>query len=178
MAEYRLGRLAGLEIGVMPTALVGTLGLWATFTGIALWLMQLPASEAILFGLAAAALQWLFELIHQLGHAWAARRTGYPMIGVRFGVWYIFAISLYPPDEPELPASIHVRRALGGPLWGVAMTFLAGVILVALRDARGTLVWWLALFAFLENLFIFTLQVLVPLGFNDGQTLWNWWHKR
>jgi hypothetical protein len=30
----------------------------------------------------------------------------------------------------------------------------------------------------LDNLFFYTLQVFVPLGFNDGQALWDWWRKR
>jgi hypothetical protein len=41
----------------------------------------------------------------------------------------------------------------------------------------GTL-WWLALFFFLENFVVFTLEVFLPLGFNDGSTLLYWLRRR
>ncbi len=33
------------------------------------------------------------------------------------------------------------------------------------------------LFGFFENLFVMTLQAFLPLGFNDGATLWKWMPK-
>jgi hypothetical protein len=38
--------------------------------------------------------------------------------------------------------------------------------------------WLLALFFTLENLLVFTAQVFVPLGFNDGSTILYWWRRR
>ena len=43
--------------------------------------------------------------LHQFGHAWAARRVGYPMTGLRYRG--VLAASLYPRNEPELPADIQ-----------------------------------------------------------------------
>jgi hypothetical protein len=137
----------------------------------------MPAGEAIVVALIATLLHFGSELFHHLGHAWAARQTGYPMLGIRFGLLGIFARSLYPSDEPELPARIHLRRALGGPLWSLALTIAGALIVFTLGSARGAL-WLLAVFFFVENLFVFTLQALVPLGFNDGATLWRLWLKR
>src|SRR5690242_10193969 len=112
-------------------------------------------------------LHWLSDIVHHLGHAWAARRTGYPMVGVRLSG--VLGSSIYPPDEPPLPAAVHIRRALGGPIASLLLTLVAAAIVLALRSSGGT-VWWVALFFFLENLLVFTLQVFLPLGFNDGGT--------
>ena len=45
--------------------------------------------------------------------------------------------------------------------------------LVALRR-RGGLPWWLAAFVVADNLLVFTLGALMPLGFSDGSTLLRW----
>jgi hypothetical protein len=62
---------------------------------------------------------------------------------------------------------------LGGPAASLLLTLAAGCVALALRATPGDL-RALALFFFLENLLVFTLQALVPLGFNDGATLWHW----
>jgi hypothetical protein len=115
----------------------------------------------------AALLHWAFELVHCLGHALAAKWTGYPMTGIRFGMLYIFAATLYPLDEPELPPSVHIRRALGGP---IINGLLAVIVYFSLPLWTG--MWqWLGWFALFENLVVYALQVFVPLGFNDGSTI-------
>jgi hypothetical protein len=126
-------------------------------------------------GLAAALLHWLSEAWHQTGHAWAARRSGHPMTGVVF--WAVLGTSLYPADEGDLPDAVHVRRALGGPLFSLGLTIVAGGLVLALRPGGG-LARWIALFTAVENLLVFTLQAAVPLGFNDGTVLWQAWRQR
>jgi hypothetical protein len=177
MKERQLGTLAGLRLTVIPLALIGSIALYV----IAVVLMaafNIPIGSALLGGAIVVVLHWFSELVHQLGHAWAARRTGYPMIGVRFGTLTVFATSLYPPEEPPLPAKIHIRRALGGPIFSAWLTSIAFIIiLMTVRgiDAVWSFVLW---FFFLENLFVMTLQVFLPLGFNDGGTIWHWMRKR
>ena len=174
MREYRLGHIAHLKLSGKPSAPIGLVILWAILSGAGIALLNLSAGEAILGGLIAMLLHSLSELVHQLGHAWAAQRTGHPMIGITF--WLVLASSIYPADEEPLPASIHIRRALGGPFASSLLTVIAGIIFLAARTAGGVL-GWVALFFFLDNLFVFTLQVLLPLGFNDGYTIWRWWRK-
>jgi hypothetical protein len=177
MKERSLGTLASLRLTAIPLALIGSIVLYV----IAVVLMaafNLPIGSALLGGVIIVVLHWFSELVHQLGHAWAARRTGYPMIGIRFGALAVFAASLYPPDEPPLPAKLHIRRALGGPIFSAWLTSIAFiVILMTVRgiDAVWSFVLW---FFFLENLFVMTLQVFIPLGFNDGGTIWHWIRKR
>ena len=177
MQERMLGTLAGLRLTAIPAAVIGSIGLYV----IVIMLMaafNIPIGSALLGGLIVVSLHWFSELMHQLGHAWAARRTGYPMSGIRFGTLGVLATSLYPPDEPALPARVHIRRALGGPIfsaWLSAIAFIVILVTAHGTDAMWAFVWW---FFFLENLFVMTLQVFIPLGFNDGATLWRWIRKR
>jgi hypothetical protein len=76
-----------------------------------------------------------------------------------------------------LPANIHIRRALGGPVGSLLLTLLAAVIGLALRPLGGT-PWLVGAFFFLDNLLVFTLGAFLPLGFTDGSTLLEWRGKR
>jgi hypothetical protein len=59
------------------------------------------------------------------------------------------------------------------------MSVIAAIIFLVINTSRsGGTLWWLALFFFLENFIVFTLQVFVPLGFNDASTLLYWMRKR
>jgi hypothetical protein len=176
MSNFKMGRLFGLQLSVTPLALVGTLILWLAVALLARWLLDLPLVQAVAMGFVGALLWWLSDVFHHLGHAYAARTTGYPMVGIEFGQFAVFCRSVYPPDEPELPAQVHIRRALGGPI----ASFVLGVValLVALLLAQDSLGWWLAAYVAFVSLFVFGLGALLPLGFTDGSTLLAWWGKR
>jgi hypothetical protein len=167
MKSIQLGKLFGLQISISPLAFIGTALIWIGFAAAMFYGIKLPLGQSIFFGLLAALLHWTSELIHTLGHAYAAKRTGYPMNGIVFGAYAFFALTHYPKDEPSLPASIHIRRALGGPIInGLLSIFLY----LTLPFWHGD--WfWLGLFTLLENIFVYTLQVFIPLGFNDGSTI-------
>ncbi len=167
MKSIELGKLFGLQLSVSPLATIGTLVIWIGFAITSFYGIQLPLGESILFGFIATLLHWTSELIHTLGHAYAAKRTGYPMTGITFGSLGFFALTRYPKDEPVLPSSTHIRRALGGP---IINGILSIVLYITLPFWPGD--WfWLGLFALLENIFVYTLQVFLPLGFNDGSTI-------
>jgi hypothetical protein len=72
---------------------------------------------------------------------------------------------------------VHIRRALGGPIASLILSFFAWALMVATRIDGGPL-WWVAVFFLAENAIVFTLQAFVPLGFNDGSTLWYWLRRR
>ncbi len=167
MKSIHLGKVFGLQIKILPLAFGGAVLLWVGLSAIAHYGLGLAFGESILLGFAATLLHWVFEFIHSLGHAFAANGTGYPMTGITFGVLAVFAITLYPEDEPELPPAIHIRRALGGPMINGLLSI---VFLLLLPVWRGN--WfWLGMFALFENIFVYTLQVFLPLGFNDGSTI-------
>lgn len=167
MKTLQLGKLFGLQISILPLAFLGSSLLWIGFSAIAHYGVGLPFGESVFFGFIATLLHWAFELIHSLGHAFAANGTGYPMTGITFGTLAIFALTRYPKDEPELSPSIHIRRALGGPMINGLLSI---IFLLLLPVWRGD--WfWIGMFALFENLFVYTLQIFLPLGFNDGSTI-------
>ena len=171
----RLGSLFSLKILARPTAVYGFLLLWLIFS-LAGWLwLDLGVGTAVLTALIATFLHFFGEFWHQLGHAWAAQRTGWPMSGVMF--FWVLAASLYPQDEPELPARTHIRRALGGPAASLLMTVVMGLVVWGIRPYT-TPFDYLALFFFLDNLLVFTLGAFLPLGFTDGDTLRHYWPQR
>ena len=175
--EYLIGKVAHLRFSVEPLFIVGTIVLWMVLSGIGSLALDLPLSQAIGGGLIAVLLYWFSEIIHQLGHAYAAHRTGYPMIGIRLGTYLFFSTSLYPENEQPLPAEIHIRRALGGPICSLALTVVTGVAALTLYPLKNAL-WWLTLYVCIINLLVFTIGSFLPLGFTDGSTLLKWWRKR
>ncbi len=170
-----LGTLLGLQLRAHKNTVYGSLLLWATLSAVGLAFLQLSVSNAIFAGLISTLLHWDSELWHQLGHAWAAKRTGYPMQGITFVG--LLAASRYPSDEPELPAEIHIRRALGGPIASLIVSLLSGLAALALQPVGGALLM-VTMFWFLDNVFVFFLGSLLPLGFTDGSTLLYWWPRR
>jgi hypothetical protein len=171
---FRLGRASGLELTVLPSALWSMAALWLGLCAAGVWLLHLNLGEAVLGGLLGVMIHWLSEFWHQLGHAVAARRTGYPMTGLRF--WGVFSTSLWPADEPPLPGRIHIRRALGGPIASILLGGLAAVI-ARLLGPEGGLAWFLALVAAADNLLVLGLGAFLPLGFTDGSTILQWWRR-
>ncbi len=177
MKAIRFGRLGNLEISAAPSAILGSLLLWLALSGIAIGLLHFTVSEAIITALIAVALHWLSKTIHQLGHARAARQIGYPMVGIRY--WGVLSTSIYPSDEPPLPAEPHIHRASGGPLMSSNVVIVSAIVLLLLRLSHATgAVWWLAIFFLLDNLLVFTLGALLPIGFTDGSTLLYWRNKK
>ncbi len=125
-------KLFGLTISADRTALPCTLGLWLVLSLAAGLILRLPVVESLLAGLAATALHWFSGMWHDFGHAIAAHLTGHPMIGLR--LWTVFAINVYPPNEGELRAKIHVQRALGGPIASALVTVIfAGLLAISMQ---------------------------------------------
>ena len=168
-----LGNLFGLELAAAPAALAWAALLAIVFALVGI-LLGLSVFEAVVGALVCVAIHYGSELLHQLGHAVAARRTGHPMRGVRYVSWLAF--SVYPENEPPLSGRVHIRRALGGPLASFGVTLFCLVLVLASR-AWGELAFLIALFAFLDNLLVFSIGSLVPLSFNDGGSIRHWWGK-
>lgn len=171
---FRLGHVGGLELSLASSALWSMAAVAIGLSAIGFWLLGFSAWEAVLGGLVGVVIHWLSDFWHQFGHTIAARRTGYPMVGLRF--WGIFSTSLWPADEPTLPGRIHIRRALGGPLASILLGVLALVIALLLGQDTG-LAWWVAIFAAADNLVLLGFGAFLPLGFTDGSTILQWWRR-
>lgn len=173
--RLELGTFFGLRFTAATGTVIVGLGLLAAAVAIgAMILLDIPAGEAIVGGLICAVLHVFLEIGHQAGHAIAARRTGYPMKGIHF--WWVLGGSVYSRKEGDLPARIHIRRALGGPIGSAVLSIVLVIIALAMRpwdQSPG----WIAAFLALDNVLVFTLGAFLPLGFTDGSTLLEWWGK-
>ena len=171
--EFRVFTLYGLPVSIVPGFVAGTGLTVAALAGIGLFALGFGLIPSLAGAVAATALMWLSELAHQLGHAIAARRAGHPMIAITLGRYLVLGTSVYSSDEGELPPVIHIRRALGGPIASLIVSAIALPIALALRASAGA-PFAVAVFVFLLNFGAYTLQIALPLGFNDGATLWKY----
>lgn len=179
MRAIHLFTLFGLRTTISRLGIVSFLAAILLLTLIATAMLSLSLLEALLAGVFSVVVMFVSEWLHQLGHAFAARAVGHPMIGVHFHS--IFGASLYPADEPPLPPSVHVRRALGG-FW---INVVIGIFLLP----YGFFLWfdggvkgWLVAFTAFYNLFVLGLGALVPIDIpgrftDDGGTLLRLWRE-
>jgi hypothetical protein len=172
---YSLGQIGNLTITANQTAVLGGLVLAGIYSVVGFKLFRLRPSQAIAGGLAATMLHFLSELWHQFGHARSARTSGYPMEGIH--LWGVLGTSIYPADEPVLPADVHIRRAMGGPKASLWATIIGTLVAFLIGPAKGIPGMLATLFA-LENWLIFTLGAFLPLGFieTDGSILLRYRH--
>lgn len=164
--------LLGLEVEVLPAPfLAGSVVIGLVLAVFALAALQATLPQALAFALLGLSLHWTLEFFHHVGHSIAARRTGYPMLGMVFGVFGIVARSVYPDDEPALPGRIHIRRALGGPI----LSGLIGLVLLALAllTGNGGLLNWLLWLGVLVSL-LMSVGALMPIPNLDGATILYW----
>ncbi len=173
--SFNLGEIMGLKIKARPTALVSALVIWLVVGFLGTKLLKFKPEKAIAGGFLAMLIHILSEWWHQFGHAQAAEQTGYPMEGMEFiGP---LAQSQYPAQEGVLSAEVHIQRALGGPIFSLLLAVVSALIALALRPF-GNPALLLTLFSVADNLLIFTVGALIPLGFTDGSTLLHWMSLR
>ena len=113
--KIRLGKFAGLEVYARKNVFVGFFILWGAFSGLAYFALKLTPLASLGMGVAGVYLHYTFEFWHQYCHAWAARRTGYPMDGLLYTM--VIAISIQEMNLSCLlrftsGALLAVRRAI------------------------------------------------------------------
>ena len=119
-------------------------------------------------GLGFTGLTGFSMIAHQIGTIAAARSVGAPMRGVVFTA--TLAYNTY-PEEPRLPATVHMLRALGGP----AGNLLLGVVALKLHR-RHPRIRALAYLGWLNVLF--TCAALAPIPTMDGGAAIRAWRQR
>lgn len=169
----------GMRVTADRTVLYGSAVIFLIAAGLAYFLAKLTVLDSIFAGILATLLHWLGEIIHQYGHFLAAKAVGHPMNGLR--LWTVLGMSLYPKDEGELPAGIHIRRALGGP----AISFVVLLIGIALWYFVGSfspMLNFLLLWIIGEQILIYAGGALLPINFSwltvDGGTILYWLRKK
>jgi hypothetical protein len=173
-SEQELGSIAGLRISVQPSFFTARLSFIATLALLGRFIFKLSRPQALFGAIIAVVLDAFAVLIHQLGHAWMANRTGWPMTGIRF--WGLFSTCTYPPEEPELPPEVHIQRAVGGPIISLLLGLVTGVPLLLLSPKKG-LGRLLALFWVVNNIAVKFVLAFGPAPWTDGPPL-RYWGKR
>ncbi|GAC1330236.1 MAG: hypothetical protein NVSMB17_07370 [Candidatus Dormibacteria bacterium] len=167
-----------MEIWLAPRFPVACVALLALFLVLGVGLFHRSPPNALVGAALLVLLHWVSETWHNFGHFTGARRTGFPMEGVRLGTaLLVFGTSVYPADEQPVSAAVHVQRALGGPISNIILGGLGLVLTLVLSSLRSPFTWVGVVFT-LENLLVFVVGNFVPLGFNDGSTLRYWWPRR
>lgn len=118
-------------------------------------------------GLGFAGLTGLSMIAHQIGTIAAARSVGAPMRGVVFTA--TLAYNTY-PEEPPLPATVHLLRALGGPAGNLLLGI--GALKLHRRHPRIralTYLGWLNV--------LFTCAALTPIPTLDGGAAIRAWRQ-
>lgn len=164
-------QISGLELRVKPSAIATALLITGGFAAVLNKLFKFRPLTAVAGGVLVTQIHYFSELWHQLGHARAAEMTGFPMKGVTL-VGPI-GKSVYPSNEGLLPAPTHIQRAVGGPIFSILLTLVSGLLALATRPLGG-LPLFLATFTFLDNLLVFVIGAMLPLGFTDGSTILAW----
>ncbi|MBI5079861.1 MAG: hypothetical protein HZB17_00945 [Chloroflexi bacterium] len=91
--SFHLLTLFNVRITFTPLCVVCYLILIPPITWLGITLRNLTLIEGLIASVFIIALMFVTETIHQLGHAWAAKSVGYPMIGIRHFSW--FSTSMY-----------------------------------------------------------------------------------
>lgn len=173
-SEIQLGSIAGLRVSARPSFFATRLLLLTALVLTGRFIFKLSRPKAVLGALIASVLDPIIILIHQLGHAWAAKRTGWPMIGISF--WSLFSTCIYPSDEPELSASVHLRRAVGGPVASFLNGLIIGIPALWLLPRKGV-ARLLALFWVIDACVVRSLLALGPVSWSDGPPV-RYWARR
>jgi hypothetical protein len=175
--SVKLGRIQGVEIRIKPSAVISAIMIATSFSFMLFKVLKWRPWTAVSGGIIVSLIHYLSELWHQFGHARAAEQTGFPMQGVTLMGPVPIGVSVYPDNEGLLPAEMHIQRALGGPIFSLLLTLASGLLALLFRPLGG-LPLVLAVFTFLDNLLIYTIGALLPLGFTDGSTIVTWWDQR
>jgi hypothetical protein len=171
---YILGKVLGLKVTAETSAFVAGFVLWAVLAVIGKNFLALTGPDVVVGGGLLVLLHYGLAFVHQFGHALAAAETRHEMTGIHY--WLVLTRSIYPPDEPRLPAKVHIQRAKGGPIASGILSGVLGVLALLLIPVGG-LTLEIVAFLFLDNLLIFTIGALLPIPGADGATIRYWRSK-
>ena len=172
-STFRLGRIAGIEIGVNWTWLaVFALIVWTWATGV--FPDAVPGrSDAAYWVIAVIASLLFFSslLLHELGHALQARREGMQIDGIT--LWLLGGVAKFRGVFPS--AGAEFRIAIAGPLVSlvIGVVFIGAAIAYSGDDAVDTVLLWIGQI----NIILLVFNLLPALPLDGGRVLRSalWW---
>jgi Zn-dependent protease/predicted transcriptional regulator len=166
-ASFRLGRIAGVEIGVNWSWLViFVLITWTLAAGV--FPRQNPDlsdGTHLAMAIVAAVLFFVSILLHELGHAFQARREGMEIEGIT--LWLFGGVAKFRGMFPS--AGAEFRIAVAGPLVSLALglLFLGVPMLLGLPATVDGVLFWLGSI----NLALLVFNLLPALPLDGGRVL-------
>jgi Zn-dependent protease/predicted transcriptional regulator len=165
--SFRLGRVAGIEIGVNWTWLiVFALIVWSLATAVFPDQNQ-GLGDGVYLAMAFVAAIAFFSslLLHELGHAIQARREGMEIEGIT--LWLFGGVATFKGMFPS--AGAEFRIAIAGPLvsLGLGLAFMAAAVLISGADAADGVAAWLGYI----NLALLVFNMLPALPLDGGRVL-------
>jgi Zn-dependent protease/CBS domain-containing protein len=166
-ASFKLGRIAGVEIGIHWS--------WAVIFGLIAWSLAdvvFPEtnpglSDGAYAAMAIVAVLLFFTslLLHELGHATRAAKEGMEIAGIT--LWLFGGIAQFRGAFPS--AGAEFRIAIAGPIVSLAIGLLtlATALVVPLPAAIDGVVFWLGYI----NLFLLAFNMLPALPLDGGRVL-------
>jgi Zn-dependent protease len=167
--SVRIGRLAGIPIGINP--------LWLVIVALITWSLGstyypdevggIAPAAAYGLGLASALLLFASIVLHELGHAIVARRHGVTIEGI--DLWLLGGVAKL-GNEPHEPGD-ELRYAAAGPAVTAVIVAVFGVAVLALPAATPEAVTALLSYQFLINAIILVFNLLPAFPLDGGRIL-------
>ncbi len=166
---WRIGRLAGIPIGISP--------LWLVIVGLITWslgatyypdqIQGIAPGLAYLLGLVSALLLFASILLHELGHAIVARRHGVRIEGI--DLWLLGGVSKL-KDSPHAPGD-ELRYAIAGPAVTLVIVALFGALSAALPSNAPETLKALIEYQFFVNAAILIFNLIPAFPLDGGRIL-------
>ena len=166
-SSFRLGRIAGVEVGVNWSWLVVfVLIAWSLAVGV--FPDQDPGRSRVIYlvmAVIAAGLFFASLLAHELGHAVTARREGMELDGIT--LWLFGGVARFKGRFPS--AGAELRIALAGPFVSLVIGVVCSLLgwVVALPGGVGGVVAWIGY----VNLILLVFNLLPALPLDGGRVL-------
>ena len=167
--SWRVGRLAGVPIGINP--------LWLLIVALITWSLGatyypdqvdgIAPAAAYLLGLASAFLLFASILLHELGHAIVARRRGVRVEGI--DLWLLGGVSKL-KDSPHRPED-EFRYAVAGPAVTLVIAALFGTASAALPASAPAAIKALIEYQFFVNCVILAFNLIPAFPLDGGRIL-------
>ena len=166
-STFRLGRIAGIEIGAHWSLLVVVaLVVWSLADGVFPDTNPgLDDGTYIAMAIVASVLFFASILMHELGHALQARRDGIAIGGIT--LWIFGGVASLREEPPS--AGAEFRMAIAGPAVSLAIggTCLVAALALPLPDAVDGVLFWLGQI----NLYLLVFNLIPALPLDGGRVL-------
>ena len=166
-ATFRLGRIAGIEIGAhWSWLLVVALVVWSLADGVFPDTNPgLADGTYLAMAIVATLLFFASILLHELGHAVQAQREGIAIEGIT--LWVFGGVASLKQEAPS--AGAELRVALAGPAVSLALgvACLLAALAVPLPDAADGVLFWLGQI----NLYLLVFNLIPALPLDGGRVL-------